>query len=112
MTPATLLLAVGSVLVAAAGQVLMRISQTSSAVFTLAGVRLSAALLFALACHGTAAILWLLVLARVPLSRAYPITALTQVIVPLAAWGLLREPLSWRTVAAVVLATGAVLVVR
>ena len=112
MNPTTLALALGSVIVATGGQILMRLSQTSPALLTVGGIRVSTALLMALACHGAAAVLWLLVLAKVPVSRAYPITALTQVLVPLAAWGILREPISWRTLAALGMAGGAVLLVK
>jgi len=108
----TLVLALGSVVVATAGQILMRLSQTSPALAVVGGIRLSGALILALTCHGVAAVLWLLVVAKVPVSRAYPITALTHALVPLAACIILREALSWRTLLALTLAGGAVLVVR
>lgn len=42
--------------------------------------------------YGIGAIIWLIVLSRVNLSFAYPMIALTYVLIPLAAWLILHEP--------------------
>ncbi len=60
------------------------------------------------------AVLWLIVLSRVNLSYAYPLIALTYVLIPLAAWLLLHEPpiplIRWVGMAIIVF--GVVLVAR
>ncbi|MGA2795220.1 MAG: hypothetical protein ABSE69_17160 [Roseiarcus sp.] len=48
----------------------------------------------ALLLYGAAAIVWIAILARLPLSTAYPILGLTFVFVPLLSALLLREPVS------------------
>jgi len=50
--------------------------------------------LAALALYGISAIVWIAILARLPLSTAYPILGLTFVFVPLLSASLLREPVS------------------
>ena len=45
-----------------------------------------------LALYAVGAVIWLIVLSRVDLSFAYPMIALTYVLVPLAAWLFLNEP--------------------
>lgn len=47
-----------------------------------------------LACYGLGAATWILVLTRVPLSWAYPILALNQVLILLVAWLFLGEHVS------------------
>jgi len=42
--------------------------------------------------YGIGAIIWLIVLSRVNLSFAYPMIAMTYVLIPLAAWLILHEP--------------------
>ena len=48
----------------------------------------------ALLLYGVAAIVWIAILAKLPLSTAYPILGLTFVLVPLLSALLLREPIS------------------
>ena len=43
-----------------------------------------------------ATIIWVLILRYVPLSVAYPFTAITFVVVPLASYILYADPYSWR----------------
>lgn len=106
----TLFLTLASALAATAGQVLLRFSQSAPGGAVLpGGVRLSWWLAAGLACHGTAAALWAAALARAPLSALYPVTATTQVLVPVAAWVLLREPLGPRTWLAAALAAGSII---
>ena len=52
--------------------------------------------LLALALYGVATVLWVGVLQQVPLSRAYPFTALGFVVVPLCAVLFLGEPMDTR----------------
>jgi len=66
-----------------------------------AGLRMLAAspmLYAALALYGAATLLWIWILSRVPLSRAYPWVALGVFIVPLLGWWLFGErpaPIFW-----------------
>jgi len=50
--------------------------------------------LAALVLYGIAAVVWIAILAKLPLSTAYPILGLTFVFVPLLSALLLREPIS------------------
>ena len=66
-----------------------------------------------LACYGLGAVTWILVLTRVPLSWAYPILALNQVLILLVAWLFLGEQvnaLRWAGVLLII--TGVFLVSR
>ncbi|MES2722958.1 MAG: EamA family transporter [Pseudomonadota bacterium] len=53
-----------------------------------------AILAVALALYGSATLLWVAALRHAPLSRLYPVMALSFVLVPLAGLFLLREPIS------------------
>ncbi|MDP3660864.1 hypothetical protein [Phenylobacterium sp.] len=53
-------------------------------------------LMAAFAWYGASALLWFYILTRVPLSAAYPVAILGSGLVPLVAWLLFKEPLSWR----------------
>ncbi len=53
----------------------------------------SGTLILALFVYGAATLLWLAVLARVPLSAAFPFYGLTFLLVPAFAWWLLNEPI-------------------
>lgn len=82
----------------------------AAAVAALAG---SASLWLALAIYGLATLLWIWILTRVPLSRAYPFVALAMILVPLASARLNGErvqPLFWLGAALVV--TGIVVAQR
>lgn len=50
--------------------------------------------ILALFLYGTGFFVWAIVLSRADLSMAYPILALSYAMVPLAAWGILGEPIS------------------
>ena len=58
-----------------------------------ARIALSPHVLGGLAMYGVGAVLWLAVLARVPLSMAYPLVSLGFVFVSVLAWGVLGESL-------------------
>jgi multidrug transporter EmrE-like cation transporter len=66
-----------------------------------------------LACYGLGAVAWIMVLTRVPLSWAYPILALNQILVLMVAWLFLGEtvgPMRW--CGALLIVSGVVLVSR
>lgn len=60
----------------------------------------------ALVLYGTATLLWIFILQQVPLSLAYPFVALGFIIVPLASWGIFKEPLNLSYIAGVALIVG------
>ena len=64
----------------------------------------------ALLLYGVAVVLWIVILQKIPLSTAYPFTALCFIIVPLAATLFFQEPYSLKTLAAAVLILGGVYV--
>lgn len=80
---------IGSVTLAATGQVMMRLGMASlggagPAETVLAGLS-EPLVLFGFACFAMSSISWLIVLSRVPLSVAYPFGALSYVIVVVVA---------------------------
>lgn len=52
-------------------------------------------LMIAFAWYGASALLWFYILTRVPLSAAYPVAILGSALVPVLAWAIYREPVSW-----------------
>lgn len=92
-------LVLGSVL-AAAGQVLLKFGVSGAT--TLAGF-INLRVVAGLACYVLGTVLWLIALSRMPLSRVYPFTILTFVIVYLAAITLLGERLTASLVTGLVL---------
>jgi drug/metabolite transporter (DMT)-like permease len=67
--------------------------------------------LVALVCYGASVLTWIAVLGRVPLPTAIPFVALMYVIVPVAAWKVWGDPLSWRMAAGMGLVIAGILVV-
>lgn len=53
----------------------------------------------ALALYGVMTLLWIWILRHAPLHIAYPFMGLAFLIVPVLAWALLGEPLTWQTLA-------------
>jgi drug/metabolite transporter (DMT)-like permease len=92
-------LVLGSVL-GAAGQVLLKVGVTGAT--TLAGF-INLRVIAGLACYVVGTVLWLIALSRMPLSRVYPFTILTFVIVYFAALTLLGERLTAPLFAGVIL---------
>ena len=90
--PGTLLMIIGTVALLSLGQVLFK-QASASVVFTEPLTLLSWPLIAALVVYGFATLAWLAVLTRVPLSLAFPFYGLAFMMVPVFAWGLLREPL-------------------
>lgn len=46
--------------------------------------------------YGLTALLWFYILTRVPLSQAYVFSILGSALVPIFAWLIFKEPMSWR----------------
>ncbi len=102
--PVTLLLILCSVIVAAAGELLLKTAMNQftahqpaapESVFqSLWRLVTTPALIVGFTCYGLGAIFWLIVLSRVDLSLAYPMFALMYVIVPIAAHFFLHEQLT------------------
>lgn len=53
-------------------------------------------LMAAFAWYGATAILWFYILTRAPLSKAYVFSILGSALVPLLAFAIFKEPLTWR----------------
>lgn len=116
-----LLLILGAVLLGTAGEVLLKsgIDGVGRLAFgnpgdigrTVIRVLSSPRILIGFACYGLAAILWLMILSRLELSYAYPMLALTYVLVPLAAHVFLGETLSVGRWAGILIIVAGVLVV-
>jgi drug/metabolite transporter (DMT)-like permease len=53
-------------------------------------------LMAAFAWYGLTALLWFYVLTRVPLSQAYAFSLVGSALVPIIAWAVFKEPVSWR----------------
>lgn len=69
-------------------------------------------LIGALAWYGLTAIFWFYILTRVPLSRAYPFALVGTGFVPVLAWLIFKEPLSWRLAAGYALMLMGLLVIQ
>jgi drug/metabolite transporter (DMT)-like permease len=102
-------LILAALLMLACGQVLFKqASMTIS--FSQPETLLSGTLVVALAIYGVATILWLAVLARMPLSQAFPFYGLSFLLVPLFAWVFLGEAIPSRVwIGSIVIALGIVI---
>jgi multidrug transporter EmrE-like cation transporter len=98
-------LVLASVLLSSGSQVLLKIGMISPAVQAALGsggtsfkaaqvIGTSPFVLIGLACFGLSALLWLMVLSKIPLSSAYPLVALGIVITVLAGRFWFDEPIS------------------
>lgn len=106
MTLSNVAMIVGTVAALAAGQVLFKLA-AGTLDFTHPMTFLSLPLLGALAIYGLATLAWLAVLARVPLSSAFPFYGLSFLFVPLLSHVFLGERLRLGTfVGAAVIAVG------
>ena len=99
----TLILVVLDVVMSVAGQLLLKkgmqsVGAIDTAFFSqpLLGLwrmfTTSPLVLVGLGLYGVGAVFWLIVLSRVNLSYAYPLIAMTYVLIPLSAWLFLHEP--------------------
>lgn len=91
MTTSPLLLVLLGSLLGAAGQVLLKLGATGATRLSdFANVRIAAGFLI----YGIGSILWVMALSKLPLSRVYPFTILTFLVVYVASIALLGEPVS------------------
>jgi uncharacterized membrane protein len=86
-----LLLALGSVLFSASGQLLLASGAKQGATASLAALLLSPRVTGGLVCWAASTLLWMAALQRLPLVAVYPLTSLNFVLVPLGARLLLGE---------------------
>ncbi len=119
----SLLLVLGSVGTATLGQLLLKSGMTSvgrlgagalqQPVQTVLAIASTPVVWLGLACYGFGAVLWLVVLSRLDLGYAYPLLALSYILIPLLAHFLLGEtipPLRWVGIAVIFI--GVVIVAR
>lgn len=96
LTPTTIGMILVTLAMLACGQVLFKLVSAQLS-FSRPSSFFSGALLLALTVYGAATLLWLAVLARVPLSLAFPFYGLSFLLVPAFAWWLLHEPIRPQT---------------
>jgi drug/metabolite transporter (DMT)-like permease len=82
----------------AAGQICFKLASPAFAVFSLRSL-FAPIFIIALVIYAVATVMWVIALSRVPLTVAYPLVALSYLIVPLLARAFLGEPLTWQTFA-------------
>lgn len=98
MSPQLLLICSGFAIAVPVGQILFKWAALYSA--RLEGplvlrLLMNYPLLLGFAWYGASSLLWLYILTRAPLSVAYPMAILGSGLVPLFAWAVFREPVSW-----------------
>lgn len=100
----------------AAGQIMFKLVANRSvagANMSLVEQWLSWQFFVALLIYGAATILWIWVLRFIPLNVAYPVFALAFIVVPVAAYFLLNEPIGIRhLVGGVLIVSGVVVIAR
>ena len=79
-----------------AGQICFKLASPAFVHFSIKSL-FSPVFIVALIIYGVATILWVVVLSRVPLTIAYPIVAMSYLIVPILARIFLQESLHWQT---------------
>lgn len=102
-------------LLISAGQILFNLTSARTGAADASGLLAMLAdpyLITALAIYGFGTIVWVYVLKSVPLTVAYPFMALTFCAVPLLAWWLLGETLSFRYAVGAALIIAGLLVVN
>jgi len=105
----------GTPLLIATGQVLFKLTSSTTGEFGLKGLvalALNPLLLVALAIYGAGTIVWIFVLKAVPLTIGYSFMALTFCFVPLFASLFLGEALTMRYVLGAILIVGGMLVIN
>lgn len=99
MSPRLLVLTVLCVTGIACGQLLFKkAAAASEAAPGWQGMFFSGWLWSALLLYGVMTLLWVWILRHAPLHIAYPFMGLAFIIVPLLAWAMLGEPLTWQTI--------------
>lgn len=96
LTPTTVAMIIGTVLLLGVGQVLFKFA-ASGLQFSDVRSYFSLPLLAALTIYGFATLAWLAVLSRVPLSSAFPFYGLGFIFVPLLSIMFLGEAFRWST---------------
>ncbi len=96
LTPTVIAMILVTLAMLSGGQVLFKMASAQLS-FQRPVSFLSGTLLVALLVYGAATVLWLAVLARVPLSVAFPFYGLSFLLVPTFAWWLLHEPIRPQT---------------
>lgn len=99
----------GFTVLMASGQMLFKVAADASTGKPLPAGLFNGWLLAALGLYGAATLLWVMILRATPLSVAYPFAALSFVLVPLGAWALFGEALSWRYGLGMLLIIGGIL---
>lgn len=84
------LILLASSIIAAIGQLLLKLGAATSIV----GMLTSGKLWVGLCCYGLSTLLWIYVLSKEPLSKAYPFTAFTFVLVFFFSYLILHETIS------------------
>ncbi|MFG6087471.1 EamA family transporter [Stenotrophomonas sp.] len=109
LTPTVVAMILLTLAMLACGQVLFKLASAQLS-FARPASFLSSTLVLAMVVYGAATILWLAVLARVPLSLAFPFYGLSFLLVPAFAWWLLHEPIRPQTwIGGVVILAGVVI---
>lgn len=119
----SLLLVLGSVGTATLGQLLLKSGMTSvgrlgagalqQPVQTVLAIASTPVVWLGLVCYGFGALLWLVVLSRLDLGYAYPLLAISYILIPLLAHFLLGETIpTLRWVGIAVIFIGVVIVAR
>jgi drug/metabolite transporter (DMT)-like permease len=112
LAPRDVFLALLTVALNSGAQLLLRVSALRGAVATSPATLVkSPTFLMALVLYGASVLSWVTVLRRVPLTTAIPFVALMYVVVPLAAWRLFGDTLTWRMMAGMGLVIAGILVV-
>lgn len=87
-------MAIGVALAIAAGQYFFKVSAERLADKPIWYILSLPIFFMSLAVYAGATMGWIMVLRRIPLSQAYPFTALTFLVVPLISYFLLKEPIA------------------
>lgn len=109
MTPKEIALCAGFALALPAGQIMFKWAALFDKQLTAAlpwRLLQNLPLLGAFAWYGLTALLWFYILTRVPLSQAYAFSMLGSGLVPLFAWLLFKEQMSWHVAAGFMLMLG------
>ena len=115
MNPRDMLLCAGFSLALPIGQLMFKFAATQHARQTgpmLMRLATNGPLIGALAWYGFTAIFWFFILTRVPLSRAYPFALAGTGLIPILAWLVFKEPMSWRIAAGYALMLAGLFVVQ
>jgi drug/metabolite transporter (DMT)-like permease len=111
MTLTSHALALGCVLLMAAGQLLFKTAANAvNAAGTFMDMTVAMAAAGAVAIYALASGLWIVLLQSTPLSRAYPYMALSFVLVAAGSWLFFRESISLGQIAGLALIVGGLLV--